>query len=132
MHRKYCGEVVSKRHVTGTSHGNLNEPRHEKTYFFVYAKTKAQFSCEVTSQLISASRCFRYIDRTNPLFSKFEISSLGPSSVAVQPGCIGPGRKPSRKVFSRRGSHSEVPSNSRRQKQATAFLVLQMSRISRH
>ena len=30
--------------------------------------------------------CFRYIDSTIPLFSKSKISSLLPSSVAVQPG----------------------------------------------
>ena len=30
--------------------------------------------------------CFRYIDSTIPLLSKSEISSLWPSSVAVQPG----------------------------------------------
>ena len=30
--------------------------------------------------------CFRYTDSTIPLLSKSEISSLKPSSVAVQPG----------------------------------------------
>ena len=30
--------------------------------------------------------CFRYMDSTIPLFSKTKISSLKPSSVAVQPG----------------------------------------------
>ena len=30
--------------------------------------------------------CFRYIDSTIPLLSKYKISSLLPSSVAVQPG----------------------------------------------
>ena len=30
--------------------------------------------------------CFRYTDSTIPLFSKSEISSLSPSSVAAQPG----------------------------------------------
>ena len=30
--------------------------------------------------------CFRYIDSTIPLLSKSEISSLWPSSVAIQPG----------------------------------------------
>ena len=33
--------------------------------------------------------CFRYIDSTIPLLSKSEISSLYPSSVAVQPGLCG-------------------------------------------
>ena len=30
--------------------------------------------------------CFRYTDSTIPLLPKYEISSLQPSSVAVQPG----------------------------------------------
>ena len=30
--------------------------------------------------------CFRYIDSAIPLLSKYEISSLKPCSVAVQPG----------------------------------------------
>ena len=30
--------------------------------------------------------CFRYTDRTIPLLPKYEISSLQPSSAAVQPG----------------------------------------------
>ena len=30
--------------------------------------------------------CFRYIDSTIPLLSKYEISSLEPPSAAVQPG----------------------------------------------
>ena len=33
--------------------------------------------------------CFRYTDSTIPLLSKSEISSLQPSSVAVQPGLCG-------------------------------------------
>ena len=33
--------------------------------------------------------CFRYIDTTIPLLPKSEISSLQPSSVAVQPGLCG-------------------------------------------
>ena len=49
--------------------------------------------------------CFRYIDSTIPLLHKSEISSLQPSSVAVQPGCVGPRRKPRRPVFSQRGSN---------------------------
>ena len=33
--------------------------------------------------------CFRYIDSTIPLLTKYEISSLQPSCVAVQPGLCG-------------------------------------------
>ena len=33
--------------------------------------------------------CFRYMDSIIPLLSKYEISSLWPSCVAVQPGLCG-------------------------------------------
>ena len=33
--------------------------------------------------------CFRYLDSTIPLLSKYEISSLYPSCVVVQPGLCG-------------------------------------------
>ena len=52
--------------------------------------------------------CFRYTDSTISLLPKYEISSLQPSSVAVQPGLCGPGRKPRRPVFSERGSYRPV------------------------
>ena len=40
--------------------------------------------------------CFRYTDNTIPLLPKSEISSIQPSSVAVQPSpvCVGPGWNP--------------------------------------
>ena len=59
-------------------------PHLEKTCFFAYAKTKAQISCAVTAQLISL--CFHYVNSTIHLLPKYEMSSLLPSSVAVQPG----------------------------------------------
>ena len=47
------------------------------------------------------SLCFLYTDGTIPLLSTSEISSLQPSSWAVQPGlCVGLGGKPGRLVFS--------------------------------
>ena len=52
--------------------------------------------------------CFRFIDSTIPLLPNCEISSLQPSSVAVQPGYVGPGRKPRIPVFSERGSNNPV------------------------
>ena len=48
--------------------------------------------------------CFRYKDSTIPLLPKSEISSLQPSSVAVQHVCVRPGRKPER-WFSHDTSH---------------------------
>ena len=53
------------------------EPRHEKLDFALYAKTKAQISCAVTAQLISAFvlatqivRCLYFLSRNfNPLIS---------------------------------------------------------------
>ena len=54
------------------------------------------FICENkdTDQLRGGNReadqrlCFRYINSTIPLLTKSEISSLQPSSVAVQPICV--------------------------------------------
>ena len=46
------------------------EPRHRKTVFFAYAKTKTQIS---------------FADSTIPLHPKTEISSIKPSSMIVQP-----------------------------------------------
>ena len=61
-----------------------------KTFFFSYAKTKTQIV--VHAKLIRGNReadqrlCFHYTESTIPLLPKSEISSLQPSSVAVQPG----------------------------------------------
>ena len=48
--------VISFRSKCKNTYSNIIriEPRHEKTGFFAYAKTKAQISCAVTAQLISA------------------------------------------------------------------------------
>ena len=46
-----------------------------KPAFSIYAKTKAQISCTVNVQLISAF-CFCYIDSTISLLSKLKISSF--------------------------------------------------------
>ena len=48
--------------------------------------------------------CFRYLDSMIPLLSKSEISSLWPSSVAVQPGLCRTRSETRLLVFSRRGS----------------------------
>ena len=47
--------------------------------------------------------CFRYKDTTIPLLSKSEISSLKPSSVAIQPGLCRTWSETRTLVFSRRG-----------------------------
>ena len=68
-----------------------------------YAKTKAQISCAVTAQLISAFVFNTYIVQSlfflNP---KFKTSNhlLWLYSLV----CVGPGREPGRQVFSQRGS----------------------------
>ena len=59
---------------------------------FAYVKTKVLISCTVA--LHDQRHCFRYIDSTVPLLSKFEVSSLQPSSVAVQTGLCRTGQKP--------------------------------------
>ena len=71
---------------------------------FAYAKTKPQISCAVTAQLISAFVFVTWIVQSlyflNP---KFRASSylLWLHSLV----CVGPGRKPWRPVFCRRGSN---------------------------
>ena len=70
---------------------------------FAYAKTKAQISCTVTAQLVSAfvfaTRIVQSLCFLNP---KFQVSShlLWLYSLV----CVGPRRKPRRPVFSQRGS----------------------------
>ena len=67
---------------------------------FAYAKTKTHISNREADQRL----CFRYKDGTIPLLPKSEISSLHPSSVAVGPVYVGPGRKPQIPVFLQRCS----------------------------
>ena len=43
--------------------------------------------------------CFRFTDTTIPLLSKFEMSSLWPSSVTVQPGLCGTWSKTTKTGF---------------------------------
>ena len=50
--------------------------------------------------------CFRNTDSTIPLLAKSKISSLSPSSVAIQLGLCGTRSKSRRPVFSQRGSYS--------------------------
>ena len=73
----------------------------------IYAKTKAQISCAVTAQLISAfvfaTQILQSLYFLNP---KFQASShlVWLHSLV----CVGPGRKPRRPVFSRRGSYKHA------------------------
>ena len=57
-------------------------------------------NCEADQRL-----CFRYLDSMIPLLSKSEISSLWPSSVAVQHGLCRTRLEARMLVFSRRGSN---------------------------
>ena len=71
---------------------------------FAYAKTKAQISFAVTAKLISAFVfATRIVHFLFFLYPKFQASSL--LLWLYSPVCVGPGRKPGRPVFSRRGSH---------------------------
>ena len=75
------------------------EPHHEKTYFMYVAKTKAQISCMVTTQLISVIVLATYIVQffyfLNP---KFQASSH--YQKLYSPNCVDPGQKSQRQVFS--------------------------------
>ena len=71
--------------------------------FFAYAKTKTQISFAVTAKLISAFVfATRIVQSLSFLNTKFQASShfLRRRSLI----CVGPGRKPRRPVFWRRGS----------------------------
>ena len=57
---------------------------------FCICEKKTQISFAVNREA-DQRLCFRYIDSTIPLLSKSKISSLKPSSVAVQV-CVRPGR----------------------------------------
>ena len=78
------------------------EPRHEKTVFFAYAKTKTQISFAVTAKLISAFLfATRIVQSLYFLNLKFQASSH--LLWLYGPVCVGLGRKPRRPVFSQRG-----------------------------
>ena len=69
---------------------------------FAYAKTKTQISFAVTAKLISAFVfATRIVHSLYFLKPKFETSSH--LKWMPSPFCVGPGRKPRRPVFSRRG-----------------------------
>ena len=95
--------VISLRYLLNTGWNavekGINERHHEKSCFFAYAKTKAQISCAVTAQLISAFVFATYIVQSLYFLNqKFQASNhlLGLYSHV----CVGPGQKPRRLVFS--------------------------------
>ena len=71
----------------------------------------AQISFAVTAKLISAfvfaTRIVQFLFYLNP---KFQASSSFLS--LYRPVCVGPGRKPRRPVFSRRGSYHDIAKRS--------------------
>ena len=73
---------------------------------FAYAKTKTQISFAVTAKLISvfvfATQIVQSLFFPNP---KFQVSSY--NQWLRSPVCVGPGRKPRRPVFWRRGSDNK-------------------------
>ena len=87
------------------------KPRHEKTIFFSYAKTKAQISFAVTAKLISAfvfaKRIVKSLYYLNP---KFKASSH--LQWLYSPVYVGPSKKTRRPIFSQRGSFTSETSKS--------------------
>ena len=69
---------------------------------FAYAKTKTQISCAVTAQLISAF-VFAIGKVQSLYYLNPKIKSSNNHLRLYSPVCVGPGRKPRRPVFSRRG-----------------------------
>ena len=84
-----------------------NEPRYEKNRLFAYAKTKTQISFAVTAKLISA-----FVFATRIVQSLYFLNTIFQASSHLvwlySLVCIGPGRKPRRPVFSKRGSNKIV------------------------
>ena len=82
-----------------------NEPRHEKTVFFAYAKTKTQISFAVTAKQISVfDFATRIAQSLYVLYTRFQAYSH--LVWLYSPVCVGPGRNPRRPVFSQRGSNN--------------------------
>ena len=76
--------------------GGINEPHREKTGFLPRRKQRRRFTA-----IVFATRIVQFLFRIflNP---KFQASSM--LLEVYRPICVGPGRKPRRPVFSRRGS----------------------------
>ena len=90
-------EILGTYAQTELGHGMLvvfviqsrpKKPHRGKTCFLHICKNKGtdQLHCNCAAD---QRLCFRYIDNTLSLLPKSEISSLFPSSVAVQPGLCG-------------------------------------------
>ena len=84
-----CIFILTQYHWFDVSY----ERPHEKIYFLHICKNNG------TDQLLENRAAdqhlrFLYIDSTIPLLPKSKILSLCLSSVALQPVCVGPGRKP--------------------------------------
>ena len=75
-----------------------------KPAFCIYAKTKPQISCALTTQLISA-----FVFATQIVQSLYYLNLKFQASSHLlwlhSPICVGPGRKPQRPVFSQLGSN---------------------------
>ena len=80
------------------------EPRYDKAYFLHMQKPKAQISCSVTAQLISAFVFATLIVQSRLFFLQLKFQAFSHLLWLYNPVCVRPGRKPRRPVFSQRGS----------------------------
>ena len=88
-----CNQVRLKLVYAAYKASVIYEPRHEKTAFLAYAKTKTQISFAVTAKLISAFVfALRIVQSPYFLNPKFQVSS--DLLWLHSPVCVGPGRKP--------------------------------------
>ena len=78
---------------------SIYEPHREKTGFLPRRKQRRRSASRLISAFAFATRIVQFLFYLNP---KFQASSLLLS--LYRPVCVGPGRKPRRPVFSRRGS----------------------------
>ena len=111
VYRTICPLVINSSRLQQyqeTTQQPLIGPRHEKKRIFAYAETKAQISCSVSAQLISAFVFATWIVQfLFYLYLKFQAPSL--FLKLYMPVSVRPGQKPRRPVFSLRGSiNSEI------------------------
>ena len=105
------GGIVFYKHAFLVHH-NIDlickyEPHREKTGFLPMRKQRRRSaSAKLISAFVFATRIVQFLFYLNPKFHlnpKFQASSSFLS--LYRPVCVGPGRKPRRPVFSRRGSY---------------------------
>ena len=96
--------------MTNTPEGlSAYEQCHEKTCFFLHMeKQRCRICCAESNSAPDQRLCFPYIDSTIPLIPKSAISSLLPSTVAVQPSLCQAWSETPKTRFSHDAAHIQM------------------------